>query len=225
MTDDELVLARRAAARGWIPPDAVDRARRDCRRPLTEWLLDEKLLTQDQLRDLLEAEQPALPRAATGDSAWAAVILVSIIGVVFLGGIALSRISAERRRAGEARAAAMRQQGRWILKAGEMMLAQQDYGSATVHFTNALRQDPQSGEAYVGRARAQLALGNATSALEDAEQALALEPKNPAAILVRAKALLALSRAREAAADLETIDPSPERDALLEEARKKAAEK
>ena len=69
MSDAELVLVERAAARGLIPAEAVVRARRECRGPAAEWLLDEKLLTREQLSRLIEDELPLLPRAAAKDMA------------------------------------------------------------------------------------------------------------------------------------------------------------
>ena len=196
MSDADLNLVERAAARGLIPSDALDRARRDCRGPASDWLLKEKLLTQTQLRDLLEDELPLLPRPAAQDPSWSVLLVFfAVIGITIVG---LAMFAFVRRPALQRASLAPRGAPRPTLPAVERL---------------------------VNRAEAALNFSDFSEMLKSADMALALDPLHEPARLLRAQALIGLDRAAEAVTELESLPSSLERDRTLEQARLKASEK
>jgi tetratricopeptide (TPR) repeat protein len=211
MSDADLGLVERAAARGLIPADALDRARRECRGRAGEWLLDQKLLTQQQLSRLIEDEQPLLPRAAAKDSSWAVIIFIAVIACAMLFAILFYTSMRPPHMTHTPRlpaSATPALDGARAMSAG-------NYSMAVVYFTQALSISPASADLYTSRAGAYHQLKNLGSALADAEVAVTLDPSNVQAHIVRAGILIDLGRAQDAVDDLEKLPPSPDRDSML----------
>lgn len=66
-----------------------------------------------------------------------------------------------------------------LLKQGQVKAKQGDHRGAIAAYTQALRADSKSTEAYLGRGSAHHDLGDFKRAVSDFEQALQLEPRNP----------------------------------------------
>lgn len=232
MSDADLTLVERAAARGLIPAEALDRARRECRRPAAEWLLKEKLLTKEQLRDLMEDELPLLPRSGAKDSSWAVFVFFLVIaGAVALGGMALWSIK-KRERDQAFKITLSRHYSGGPIRASATPMADAtaafkagDYPRAIAHCTEVLRTSPGDPTFLSVRASSHYNLGHHASALADAEEALRTDPAHEPSMMMRAVLLVHFDRDAEAVGVLEKLPPSPDRDGLLEAARKKAAEK
>ena len=199
MTSPDLSLVELAVQQGLIPSEALDRARRDCRGRADEWLLAEKLVTRDQLRDLLEDGLPPLPRAAGHDSSWAVLVfLFVILGAAFstLGFLWLAR------------------------PAPRPAIGYPPSKPPTV-----LSPTLPAVERLLNEAEGHWNFSESEAALKAVEEALLLEPLHEPSHLLRASILVSVGRAPEAVVHLEKLPPSPERDRSLERARKSMAEK
>lgn len=221
MSDPDLTLIERAAARGLVPQEALERARRECRGPAADWLLAQKLLTRDQLRDLLEDELPPLPRSAGSDPSWAIlVIFFVIVGMTMVGFMLYSY----GRKPPAVATPPRRPPPNPVLAAGAAMTAG-DYPAAVAHLTDALAGSPRSADLFTSRAAAHHKMKNFGAALADAEEAVSIDPSGENGRVIRASILIDLGRAPEAVADLEKLPSSPNRDAVLKWAQMQAGGK
>ena len=221
MSDVDLGLVERAAARGLIPAGALDRARRECRGPAAEWLLDQKLLTQQQLSLLIEDEIPFLPRGAAKDSSWAVLVFMAVIAVAVLFAILFYSYTARP---------PARYPAPVVLSAHPEIEAARaeaagDYRMAVIYYSQALANSPRKASLYGARASNFQRVKNVAGALADIEVAVALDPTDTSFHVVRAGILIELGRAQEAVDDLEKLPPSPERDSILETAKAMAGKK
>ena len=213
MSDVDLLLIERAASRGLIPAEALERARRECRGPAAEWLLDEKLLTREQLGRLLEDEIPLLPRSASKDSSWAVIVFFFVIAGAVLFGFTFYSYSRPRHLPpGTPPAFLPEVEGARAMAAG-------NYRLAATYYTQAIGRSPRDANLYGLRASCHQQMKNIGAALSDAEEAVALEPANVSVHVIRAGILIELGRAQDAVDALEKLPPSPERDSMLQSAK------
>ena len=198
MSSSDLSLVELAVKQGLIPSEALDRARRDCRGRADEWLLAEKLVTRDQLRDLIEDGLPPLPRAAGHDSSWAVLLFVFVIL-----GAALSTLGLL-----------------WLARPAPPMISYPPSKPPPISPPTL-----PTVERLLNEAEGHWNFSEFESALKAVEQAILLDPLHEPAHLLRASILVSAGRAPEAVADLEKLPASSERDRSLERARKSMAEK
>ncbi len=194
MSSTDLSLVELAVKQGLIPSEALDR---DCRGRADEWLLAEKLVTRDQLRDLLEDGLPPLPRAAGHDSSWAVLVFIFVIVGAAIAGLAFFRAT-----------------------------QRPPLPVAFAPSPPPPPPPPHPAiERLLNEAEGHWNFSEFESALKAVEQALLLDPLHEPAQFLRASILVSAGRAPEAVVHLEKLPPSPERDRSLERARKVAAEK
>lgn len=196
MTSSDLSLVELAVRQGLIPSDALDRARRDCRGRADEWLLAEKLVTRDQLRDLLEDGLPPLPRAAGHDSSWAVLVCFFVIVGAAIAGLMFFRATRH-------------------LPASVVIAPSRPPPSPSILKV----------ERLLSEAEVLFNLSGFEPALAAVDEAIALDPHHEPAHLLRADILVSSGRAPEAVTDLEKLPSSTERDRSLERARKIALER
>lgn len=226
MTSSDLSLVELAVKQGLIPSDALDRARRDCRGRADEWLLAERLVTRDQLRDLLEDGLPPLPRAAGHDSSWAVLVFVFVIVGAAIAGLAFFW-GAQRpppmppppfATAPYLRSADPLADATDAFHRGDLPLA-------IARSTEGLAVKPGDPALLTLRGKARHRLCEFPAALADAEEALRSDPAHEPAVLLRATCLHDTGRLPEAISELEKLPSSPDRDLLLQSLRTRAAEK
>ncbi len=226
MKPEGIALVRRAAGRGLVPAEAVGRAEEAADVDPLEWLLDQKLLTRDQLRILLESDAASLPRSAARDSSWTSWLLLTIVLIVLVGaGVGYTLMRAVH----QAQVASTQAQAQWASRVTVMQatatLRTGDPRGAIQALSREVASNPANGQAWTLLAEAHLATGDPESAASALQTAFTLDLGTREMFLLRARILLAQGKAVEAVAELQALAPGADRDPLLDEAKKKAVEK